>query len=216
MTVTDELMRLGLIPKLYADLQQSVNKKMIEGFRVRVGNFIHNEGPISAYAHRIVAHYVKAFDFIPFFKNQRDGERKSEDYKVFTVENKGQRSALCALLNSTAFYLWFVSYSDVYHCGRDLILDFPADIAELSEDDSLLKLNSKLIHDLKANCVRRKVPYKKTGLVTYDEFYPRKSKSIIDEIDELLAKHYGFTEEELDFIINYDIKYRMGDELNAE
>ena len=42
------------------------------------------------------------------------------------------------------------------------------------------------------------------------------SKPIIDEIDELLAKHYGFTEEELDFIINYDIKYRMGDELNAE
>ena len=30
------------------------------------------------------------------------------------------------------------------------------------------------------------------------------------------AKHYGFTEEELDFISNYDIKSRMGDELNAE
>jgi len=25
-----------------------------------------------------------------------------------------------------------------------------------------------------------------------------------------LARHYGFTDEELDFIINYDIKYRMG------
>ncbi len=35
-------------------------------------------------------------------------------------------------------------------------------------------------------------------------------KPIIDEIDTALAKHYGFTEEELDFIINYDIKYRMG------
>ena len=34
--------------------------------------------------------------------------------------------------------------------------------------------------------------------------------------DELLAKLYGFTEEELDFIINNDIKYRRGDELNAE
>ena len=33
---------------------------------------------------------------------------------------------------------------------------------------------------------------------------------------KLLAKHYGFTEEELDFIINYDIKYRMGDELNKD
>ena len=36
------------------------------------------------------------------------------------------------------------------------------------------------------------------------------SKPIIDEIDRILAKHYGFTDEELDFIINYDIKYRMG------
>ena len=25
-----------------------------------------------------------------------------------------------------------------------------------------------------------------------------------------MAKHYGFTGEELDFILNYDIKYRMG------
>ena len=36
------------------------------------------------------------------------------------------------------------------------------------------------------------------------------SSLIIDDIDRLLARHYGFTEEELDFIINYDTKYRMG------
>jgi hypothetical protein len=35
-------------------------------------------------------------------------------------------------------------------------------------------------------------------------------------IDESLARHYGFTEEELDFIINYDIKYRMGGESETE
>ncbi len=29
---------------------------------------------------------------------------------------------------------------------------------------------------------------------------------IIDEIDRVLAEHYRFTDEELDFIINYDIK----------
>jgi hypothetical protein len=33
---------------------------------------------------------------------------------------------------------------------------------------------------------------------------------IFDNIDTVLAAHYGFTEEELNFIINYDIKYRMG------
>lgn len=29
-------------------------------------------------------------------------------------------------------------------------------------------------------------------------------------------KHHGFSEEELVFIIHYDIKYRMGDELGGE
>jgi len=53
-----------------------------------------------------------------------------------------------------------------------------------------------------------------TGNIVYQEFYPRLSKPLIDEIDRVLAKHYGFTDEELDFIINYDIKYRMG--MNAE
>jgi len=37
-----------------------------------------------------------------------------------------------------------------------------------------------------------------------------------DEIDRVLAAHYGFTDEELDFIINYDIKYRMGRDAESE
>ena len=57
---------------------------------------------------------------------------------------------------------------------------------------------------------RRFYKYKTTGKVEYDEFYLKLSKPIIDNIDRVLAKHYGFTDEELDFIINYDIKYRMG------
>jgi hypothetical protein len=36
------------------------------------------------------------------------------------------------------------------------------------------------------------------------------AKDIFDEIGRVLTKHYGFTDEELDFIVNYDIKYRMG------
>ncbi len=38
------------------------------------------------------------------------------------------------------------------------------------------------------------------------------SDLIVDEIDRALAQHYGFRDEELDFVINYDIKYRMGRE----
>ena len=34
----------------------------------------------------------------------------------------------------------------------------------------------------------------------------------MDEIDKVLAEHYGFDDDELDFLINYDIKYRMSKE----
>ena len=79
----------------------------------------------------------------------------------------------------------------------------------------LTNLAKELMKDYKKNSVMKEKTSSLTGQIQYQEFYPRLSKPIIDEIDELLAKHYGFTEEELDFIINYDIKYRMGDELNA-
>ena len=49
----------------------------------------------------------------------------------------------------------------------------------------------------------------KSGLFL-ETFEYRKNKDKLDEIDTILASHYGFTPEELDFIINYDIKYRMG------
>ena len=37
-----------------------------------------------------------------------------------------------------------------------------------------------------------------------------------DENYRVLAPHKGFTDEELNFIINYDIKYRMGRDTEAD
>ena len=72
-----------------------------------------------------------------------------------------------------------------------------------------------LFADYESNKFTKNTYYKSTGRnVIYDEYYPKRSKKLIDGIDKCIAKYYNFTEEELDFIINYDIKYRMGDELN--
>ena len=71
-------------------------------------------------------------------------------------------------------------------------------------------LSLQLESDMGANSLRRIYNYQTTGRVEYDEFYMKKSKHIIDKIDAILAQHYGFTEAEMDYITNYDIKYRMG------
>ncbi len=78
-----------------------------------------------------------------------------------------------------------------------------------------MSLSADLWQALDASSSFANVSHSLTGAIQYEQFRPREAKSIIDEIDRVLAHHYGFTDEELDFIINYDIKYRMGDELAA-
>jgi hypothetical protein len=76
-----------------------------------------------------------------------------------------------------------------------------------------LELLSKKLED---TMVANTSFWRKSGLLI-ESVDSRPTKPIIDEIDRALAEHYGFTDEELDFIINYDIKYRLGqDESNDE
>ena len=89
--------------------------------------------------------------------------------------------------------------------GRKKSEDYkPYQAEPLDMNDSLLAvLNSSLIFGGGIRCL-------KAIIVVGTRFFPRKSKAMIDQIDATLASHFGFTEEELDLIINYDIKYRMG------
>ena len=108
-------------------------------------------------------------------------------------------------------------HSDARTNNPSDLKDFPIDFSQMSlsiKDELIAKCNL-LMKSLKENSIMQNARYR-TGDVKFMQFFPQKSKSIIDEIDNVLAKHYGFTEEELDFIINYDIKYRMGSELNGE
>jgi len=209
--VSPELIRDGLVPKLGFNVLADLLAKVFRE-QSRLGEFVRKDGRYEVYCHRIVAHFMKAMDFVPFFRNERDGEKKSEDYKVFPVPRAELRPVLAALLNSNLFFWYYLVYSDVYHCGRDLILGFPCHLERLQKEqgDALAALNTALMKDLREHSVRRRIPYRTTGFVEYDEYYPRESKPLVGKIDAVLAKHYGFTDEELDFIINYDIKYRMG------
>ena len=69
------------------------------------------------------------------------------------------------------------------------------------------------MRDIEKNSEMLQMDYRSLGQLTIQCIYPKLSKETIDQIDSTLAQHYGLTDKELDFIINYDIKYRMGDEL---
>ena len=76
----------------------------------------------------------------------------------------------------------------------------------------IINLCENLMNDYINNSIIKKTTYKATGELTYREYKIRKSKRIIDEIDDELAKYYGLSKKERDFIKNYELNFRIGTE----
>jgi hypothetical protein len=153
--------------------------------------------------------YWKVFtNFAPkFFVNGVEGHSSRET--SFCVDNKRTAIKLVALLSSSTFWLWYTLSSNL----RDLN---PSDISNFLLPpnwdliDELFNVGEEYIKSLKANCSMLERNQRTVGITRVQSFKISSSKHIIDKIDTILAVHYGFTLEELDYIINYDIKYRMG------
>lgn len=153
--------------------------------------------------------YWKVFtDFPPkFVVNGVQGSSSREAW--FNVGATGDEKPLIGILSSNLFWWWYTIASNLRHLN-------PSDIDGFHVPNNILK-NKKLIDlgdeyltSLQENSIMLTRIQKQTGETQTQSFKISLSKPILDEIDTLLAEHYGFTQEELDFIINYDIKYRMG------
>jgi len=153
-------------------------------------------------------YWVKATVGLPHYaKNGVVGAPAHGRYLYFPQEKTAH--SVCALLYSSLFYLYFIAYSDCFHLSHQLVSGFPIS-EQLIKDNKLIELNKQLMVDLQANAQEKSIRTKEGDEIAYAEFYVSKSKAVIDEIDHLLTRYYDFTQGELDFIINYDIKYRMG------
>ncbi|MBO0792993.1 MAG: hypothetical protein J2P36_18885, partial [Ktedonobacteraceae bacterium] len=114
------------------------------------------------------------------------------------------------------FYTWFATFSDGFHLSHALVKDFPLS-DQLYSLPELPWLAQQLQADIQRNATlstrntRAEPGTNKTQhRIELEEFRMSLSKPLLDEIDRVLADHYGLTEQELDFVIHYDIKYRMG------
>jgi len=115
-----------------------------------------------------------------------------------------------ALISSSTFWWYYSCHFDMYNLKDYMIFGFRFSNASQETLSSLQNLGTELVDSLEAHSTIETITSKTRGEVTSRRYVAHKSRPIIDEIDCILAQHYGFTDEELDFIINYDIKYRMG------
>lgn len=168
------------------------------------------------YYTRKVSFFLQFLNFVPIVRDDSGEIREPSELKKMYFADNDIKDLVLASLNSSLFYWFYIINSDCRNLNKREVAQFPICNNDKVDFSFISKVIEKLMKDYETNSFLRTVEYKEKGAITVQYFNFRLSKPIIDEIDTVLAKHYGFTDEELDFIINYDIKYRMGKELEGD
>ena len=198
------------IPKVHTNIEIEIlnrlrNQKQLSTYFLRRSQYM-------VYYTRQLRYFIQIFDFIPRITDSEGNVIPPSELKAFYLASSPHKEAIMAVLNSNLFF-WFLSvHSDVRNVNKREIEAFRFSLDEV--DDAVLtklrKLSADLMIDFQEHSRIVTNNYQRYGVLHIQTFQPRMSKPIIDKIDQVLAEHYDLTNEELDFIINYNIKYRMG------
>lgn len=183
------------IPKIGNKIENSIYRKLSELFDYNLISAQSSSGD-SVYLNMRACFWIKAFSFNP----------GSNEYKEFKYSKDLSDFVLC-LLNSSTFWLYWTIVSDCWHLTKKELhgITIPKEINKIAEFKKLSKSLQLKLEKTKVYIGTKQSEY---------EYKHKLCKSEIDAIDDRLAKIYGFSPEELIYIKNFALKYRIGDSLN--
>ena len=132
----------------------------------------------------------------------------------FNVKSEWRNVVACALSSSLAFWFYQV-YSNNLSWSTYDIFDFTIPIKEITSKQKVQieELYKRYITDIEKNVNTRNVSVEsKYTMDVFKEYKIVRSKAIIDEIDDYIGPLYGLTQDEIDFIKNYELEFRMAGE----
>jgi len=199
---------LGIFPKIGTTVEEDIIRLLLS-YKKQFGSIIAPGNTDYKVFYKItgVGHWFTVTCRPPrFIRNGKESSSTRESSVSFKC--KADQALFFVTLNSTTFY-WF--YQVRTNC-RDFN---PSDYKTFPINESLKTENFTEIADQLQDSLNRSSSFignehSKTGHIEIEQFRPKGSKPLIDKVDYALADHYEFSPEMLDFIINYDIKYRLG------
>ncbi|GHV41199.1 hypothetical protein FACS1894187_22770 [Synergistales bacterium] len=213
--INNELMSFHrLLPKVGSKDMARIARKIQSN--ITLGISCKQETPNKIYWVRVPGYFCQFFVSPPMVTPENGGRpRQRGEVNAISLNDKKMQTIAHAILNSSIYYLFFCSYTDTRHVNSGDVTGFPLNLVALEKSigTELSSLSEELSECFSMNTSKQR----KSGLLI-DSVDSKSCKPIIDRIDSLLAEHFGFSQEELDVVINYDIKYRMGgaDEENIE
>lgn len=211
----------GSIPKIPGELYFSTyeKEKKRSGSKTILSYFRQTATKHRFYYFRAVLYWVKILEKEPIYLGNGEPTTTGEMKPVY-ADNEELKYAMICILSSSLYFLHYITWSSCQVINsRDFELPFDFDTLSDKNRKLLVELGKKLQKDYQKNSKVIERNYDKKGRTFTMEkqyFYIKHSKGIIDDIDAVLANHYALSPEELDFVVNYDIKYRLGMESDDE
>ncbi len=198
--VTEFVQGDAVVPKVSGSLAASVLRTIKNINSINVGQLITKNVSQIYFHDSGESYWTKALLKKPIaYRNGRVVD--PAQWFAFDIPSE-DREFLYLLLNSNLVYWLWTIYTDCRHMTQGFIKTLPLPRER--------KADKQLVTTLIEAYARNTRLFEKRPGYSSPEIKVQNFRPVIDEIDRYLGNLYGFTEEELDFIINYDIKYRMG------
>jgi hypothetical protein len=200
---------LGCIPKLGSYMEVGIWERLFQKGNRLVAYYSRSSSRVTYYSRKVNS-FLQSLDFVPEVRDGQGNMRPPSEFKELKFNTSQEASAVFLLLNSSTFR-WFLDVaSDGSHLNKREIDNFPFDPKGFSTCfQGLAGLASSVSLNLRRTSFNRVMHYRHDTL-TVQCIVPKGSKMLIDEFDIKFGEYAGLGDDEIDFLINYDIKYRMG------
>ena len=191
----------GRIPKIGSEIEKTILNKLFK--QTKLGSFIKTSGS------PIIYRYAggRYFKVVTNYSNASSAER------TIYFANKKIADAVGCILSSNLSFWFYQIFSDNLNWKTYEIENFTIPQLSTENVEYLDRLYSRYLTDIetKAN-IRTTSGDSSYNVDSFKEYKIVRSKAIIDEIDDYICPLYGLTQEETDFIKNYELEFRLAGE----
>lgn len=140
-----------------------------------------------------------------YFNVISDVPTGSTQDKPYNVQ-KNLNSVIAATLSTTLFWFYCQVYTDGLHIKSTELDTFSLPDFSKVDEKTISAIKTKYaeyLSDIESNVIQHS---------TFKEYKLRKSKNLIDQLDDIICPLYGLTKDETEFIKNYEIEFRVEDD----
>lgn len=191
----------GRIPKIGSEIEKNILNKLFK--QKKLGTLVKASG--SPIIYRFAG--GRYFKVVTNYSNGSSAERT-----IFFANKKIADAVGCILSSNLSFWFYQI-FSDNLNWKTYEIENFTLPQLSTENIEYLDKLYSRYLTDIEAKANVRTTSGESTYNVdSFKEYKIVHSKAIIDEIDDYICPLYGLTQEETDFIKNYELEFRLAGE----